>query len=195
MACLLQSTRPEVLSRVLQGCACFSARTSEPFLSRRRTWSRLEIPLAVAAFHSASAASDPKRRAHNNEEIPDEAPITDFARMDVLGATPVPSTSIDICMADGFQLNSGVKILDGSGVLLVGGEAFAWRPWKVDRRLVNVRGQWEVSSEALGLLGLVWPRPGALTILSLPYAVEAEARHQNMTANPRSRSTDPRSRA
>jgi len=80
--------------------------------------------------------------------------------MDVLAGVPVPSTSVDICMSNGFQLNSGVKILDGNGVLLVGGEAFAWRPWGPNRRLVNEKGQWQVDGTAFGLLGLVWPRPG-----------------------------------
>lgn len=102
--------------------------------------------------------------AHNNEEVPQEAPTTDFSRMDILGETPVPSTSVDICMSEGFQLNNGIKILDGSGVLLVNGEAFAWRPWGPDKKLVNAKGQWEVPGEALALLGLVWPRPDLLIL-------------------------------
>lgn len=123
------------------------------------------IATASAALLSrrALATSAPGRRrhlAHNNEEVPQEAPTTDFGRMDMLGDTPAPSTSVDVCMSEGFQLNNGIKVLDGSGVLLVNGEAFAWRPWGPDRKLVNARGQWEVPGEALALLGLVWPRPG-----------------------------------
>jgi hypothetical protein len=72
-----------------------------------------------------------------------------------------------------------VKIVGGSGVLLVAGEAFGWRPWEAGRdgrgaygagagggkygegkRLVNEKGQWEVGDDAWGLLGLVWPKPG-----------------------------------
>ena len=119
--------------------------------------------------------------AHNNEEVPQEAPTTDFSRMDILGETPVPSTSVDICMSEGFQLNNGIKILDGSGVLLVNGEAFAWRPWGPDKKLVNAKGQWEVPGEALALLGLVWPRPGESfmspgeAITQCPYLSEAIA--------------------
>jgi NADH dehydrogenase [ubiquinone] 1 alpha subcomplex assembly factor 3 len=66
-------------------------------------------------------------------------------------------------MYDGFQLNSGTKILDGNGVLLVGGEAFVWRPWvaKESKVLVNPKGQWDIPKEAFGLLELLWPRPGA----------------------------------
>jgi hypothetical protein len=80
--------------------------------------------------------------------------------MDMLGQTPAPSTSVDICSSDGFKLNSGVSIYDGNGVVLVGGEAFAWRPWGPDMRLVNAKGQWEVSEEAFAVLDLLWPRPG-----------------------------------
>ena len=74
----------------------------------------------------------------------------------------MPSTSIDICHVDGFVLNSGVQVRGGSGVLLVGGEAFIWRPWeaKGSMKLLNEKGQWEVPSEVWGLLGVVWPRPG-----------------------------------
>lgn len=58
-----------------------------------------------------------------------------------------------------------MKIVGGSGVLLVGGEAFAWMPWVArqgegGRRLVNEKGQWDVEDEAWGLLGVVWPKPG-----------------------------------
>jgi hypothetical protein len=79
----------------------------------------------------------------------------------------VPSTSIDACLWDGFHLNNGVKITQGAGVLLIGGEAFGWRPWdaskgkgKERKRLLNERGQWEVDDSAWGLLELVWPKPG-----------------------------------
>lgn len=98
---------------------------------------------------------------HNAEEVPSEAPTTDFDRMDMLGATPAPSTSVDVCMSEGFVLNSGARVTDGSGVLLVGGEAFTWRPWGKDKKLVNAKGQWEVDAEtAFALLGMLWPRPG-----------------------------------
>lgn len=112
-----------------------------------------------AAFHS-SPPREKRATAHNNEEVPEGPPTTDFGRMDVLGNTPVPSTSVDFCMSDGFQLNSGTKILGGDGVLLIGGQAFAWRPWGPGKTFVNAKGQWEVDNGAFGLLGLVWPRPG-----------------------------------
>jgi hypothetical protein len=84
--------------------------------------------------------------------------------MDVLGATPVPSTSIDACLPDGFHLNNGIKITNGAGVLLVGGEAFGWRPWvrggKEVWKVTNGKGLFEVGDEAWGVLEAVWPKPG-----------------------------------
>ena len=130
-------------------------------------------PAAASAAlfsHTAAPGAAAARRGrvgHNNEPVPDQAPETDFSRMDMLGSVPVPATSVDICMWDGFALNSGTKILDGSGALLVAGEAFAWRPWGARKRLLNARGQWEVDPAALGILSLVWPRPGAFLSLSL----------------------------
>lgn len=55
---------------------------------------------------------------------------TDFGAMDILGNMSTPATSIDACISDGFHLNNGIKTSDGSGIILVGGEAFSWRPWE-----------------------------------------------------------------
>lgn len=95
----------------------------------------------------------------------EETTQTDFNVLDVLGATPAPSTAVDACLWDGFHLNSGVKVTGGAGVLLVAGEAFAWRPWEAKglsgaKWLLNDKGQWEVGDEAWGLLAVVWPKPG-----------------------------------
>lgn len=108
-------------------------------------------PAAVAPFHTSSSRL--KRM---------EPETTDLGKLDMLGNTPIPSNSIDICMSNGFQLNNGIQALDGSGVILVGGEAFTWRPWAASgvKRLLNRKGQWEVPNESLGLFELVWPRPG-----------------------------------
>lgn len=97
-----------------------------------------------------------------------ETTQTDFDSLNILNNIPVPSTSIDACAWDGFHLNSGVKITEGNGVLLVAGEAFTWAPWlakdseggKESYRLLNEKGQWEVEDESWGILGLVWPKPG-----------------------------------
>ncbi|KAI6784731.1 NADH dehydrogenase [ubiquinone] 1 alpha subcomplex assembly factor-like protein [Emericellopsis cladophorae] len=91
-------------------------------------------------------------------------PATDFGSLDVLGNTPAPSTSVDVCMHDGFGLNSNVTIRGGDGALLVSGEAFSWRPWAVrgdgQMTILNKKGQVEFSKEAFGVLDLLWPRPG-----------------------------------
>ncbi|KAK8061125.1 hypothetical protein PG997_015346 [Apiospora hydei] len=114
----------------------------------------------------------------DNQQPGDQPPPTDFGALDVLGNTPVPSTSVDICMWSGFQLNNGTRVTDGSGVLLVGGEAFSWRPWEAkssnttnqkqgpgeEFRLLNKKGQWDVDASTLGLLGVIWPRPDLLVL-------------------------------
>lgn len=71
-------------------------------------------------------------------------------------------------MSSGFKLNSGARVVDGSGVVLVGGEAFEWRPWLAspsgELRLVNRKGQWDIPAAALGLLSVIWPRPDLLIL-------------------------------
>jgi NADH dehydrogenase [ubiquinone] 1 alpha subcomplex assembly factor 3 len=86
--------------------------------------------------------------------------------MDVLRNTVAPATSIDACTPDGFALNNMARI-SGSGVLLVGGEAFRWRPWRKDAegdemtgKLQNGRGQFDVGESAWGVLELIFPKPG-----------------------------------
>lgn len=59
--------------------------------------------------------------------------------------------------------------MGGKGVVLINGESFEWCPWLAntsgdETRLVNAKGQWGVSEEALGLLGMVWPKPGMLPV-------------------------------
>jgi NADH dehydrogenase [ubiquinone] 1 alpha subcomplex assembly factor 3 len=109
-----------------------------------------------------SPSHPPKSR--NRGPASTESTQTDFSKLDVLGGAPVPSTSVDACLRDGFKLNNGLTIAGGAGVLLVGGEAFSWRPWdareKGGSNLLNSKGQWEVANEAWGILELVWPKPG-----------------------------------
>lgn len=95
---------------------------------------------------------------------------TDFNALNVLGNIPAPTTAIDACLDSGFHLNNGVKVSNGDGVLLVGGEAFAWRPWKAVEgaendnaardSMLNAKGQFELDESVWGLLDLVWPKPG-----------------------------------
>lgn len=65
---------------------------------------------------------------------------TDFAALNVLGNTANPSTSIDICVYDGFILDSGLRIEDGDGVILTSSEAFVWRPWMTSQTLQDSQG-------------------------------------------------------
>ncbi|CAG8956194.1 hypothetical protein HYFRA_00012111 [Hymenoscyphus fraxineus] len=111
-------------------------------------------------------------RSHDRGPASQETTQTDFGTLNMLGASPVPSTNIDACVWDGFHLDNGVKIMDGRGMLLVNGEAFEWCPWLAGdglgegrgARLVNERGQWECGDEGWGLLGLVWPKPDLLIL-------------------------------
>lgn len=56
---------------------------------------------------------------------------TDFGKLDIFSTANIeaPATSVDACTTDGFHLNNGIKTDGGAGILLVGGEAFVWRPW------------------------------------------------------------------
>lgn len=95
---------------------------------------------------------------------------TNFDSLNVLGNIPAPTTAIDACLDSGFHLNNGVKLTDGNGLLLVGGEAFAWRPWQAVEgaendsvakdAMLNSKGQFELDESVWGLLNLVWPKPG-----------------------------------
>jgi NADH dehydrogenase [ubiquinone] 1 alpha subcomplex assembly factor 3 len=96
---------------------------------------------------------------------------TDFSALDVLRNTIAPATSIDACTSDGFALNNQVR-LSGSGILLLGGEAFRWWPWAKEGeiegsggmvgKLLNAKGQWEIQQSSWGVLELVYPKPGTL---------------------------------
>jgi len=101
--------------------------------------------------------------------------------MNVLGNTPPPATSIDATTDDGFAFSNNTRV-SGTGVILVGGEVFRWRPWVREvrkegtiggdgkanvapaRTLLNSRGQWDVDASAWGVLDLVWPKPDLLII-------------------------------
>lgn len=126
-------------------------------------------------------ASNPDRGPASKEDTQ-----TDFNTLNVLGATSIPTTSIDMCNEDGFLLDSGLKITDGDGIMLVGGEAFVWRPWMAtpagqsgsqilngfDMRkvgngtggLISARGLFEIPQVSWGLIELVWPKPDLIII-------------------------------
>ncbi|MCJ1309451.1 hypothetical protein MMC25_003111, partial [Agyrium rufum] len=112
-----------------------------------------------------------------------ETTQTDFGNLDVLGGSPPPSTAIDACLGDGFHLDNGIRIGGGDGCLLIGGEAFVWRPWentdsRSRRSMVKAKGIWNVSDNSWGVLDLVWPKPDML-ILGLgasTYPISPETR-------------------
>ncbi|QIW98773.1 hypothetical protein AMS68_004291 [Peltaster fructicola] len=88
--------------------------------------------------------------------------------MNVLGSMPPPTTAVDMCLDDGFALDSGLKI-GGAGVLLAAGEVFAWRPWTTNAtgeatRLRNAKGQFHIQDQAWAILDLLWPKPDLLIL-------------------------------
>ncbi|KAI4192599.1 MAG: hypothetical protein LQ350_008608 [Teloschistes chrysophthalmus] len=129
-------------------------------------------PFSSLPRRSGSSPSNPPLTVDRGPASQEDTQ-TDFSVMDVLGNTPPPTTAIDACLSDGFHLDNGLKIGDGSGCLLVGGEAFAWRPWEAASppnqrpktgKMVNAKGQWEVDAVAWGVLEVVWPKPDLLIL-------------------------------
>lgn len=166
--------------------ACLRASLEQ--LPASRTMLRQPNQRLCRHLHQTTRTMASKRGPIGPPKTKDRGPVskedtqTDFGAMDVLGATPTPTTAIDACAHDGFALNSGLKIA-GSGVLLVGGDAFNWKPWIKEGRkegtigegalgddnkgvssvggsLRNKKGQWEVAEHSWGLLDAVWPKPG-----------------------------------
>jgi len=135
------------------------------------------------SLHLTSCLREPSAPPKSKDRGPasKEDTQTDFGAMDMLSNTPAPSTAVDACMDDGFALNSGLKVT-GSGVLLVGGEAFKWRPWArvtpgtvgsgdsqkgvrgMAGKMRNAKGQFEVDKHVWGVLDLVWPKPDLLVL-------------------------------
>lgn len=158
-------------SRALQTNCARQTRTHVPTCHQRFAHTRTTGPVHARCIHSTRPLSHPSPPPRSRDRGPksNEDTQTDFDALDVLRNTAAPATSIDACTEDGFALNNQTRI-SGSGVLLVGGEAFRWRPW--DRsgsegdegsstgRVFNKKGQWEVPQGAWGVLELVFPKPG-----------------------------------
>ena len=160
----IQSSLPLSLARQARpSCRCSSPLS--PFHSNLRSQKSRPIR-AFSSTPISSLAGAPESTERGPASQEDTR--TDFGILDVLANTPPPSTAIDACLSNGFHLENGVKITGGSGCLLVGGEAFSWRPWlagsrpggSAKGRMINRKGQWDVEKEAWGLLELVWPKPG-----------------------------------
>jgi hypothetical protein len=143
----------------------FSSQAVQRTVCKASTATALATPTPIqqSAFQQPLSRSiHTTKHLRKSNDTASSRPPTDFGELDVLGGTPPPSTSVDVCMSDGFALNSGITITDGDGAMLVNGEAFAWRPWRIAGKmeLVNKKGQFELPPEAFSMLDMLWPRPG-----------------------------------
>ncbi|PNS15698.1 NADH dehydrogenase [Sphaceloma murrayae] len=156
--------------------------TPRPSTPSKDTWVAVS---SRRSFRSTSSClSAPKSRDRGPTSKEDTQ--TDFQKMDIFTNTPPPTSSVDGCFDDGFSLNSGLKVV-GSGMLLVGGEAFKWSPWLGQGRregtigkggmgnddkgvkskggkVLNAKGQLEIGEEGWGVLNVVWPKPDLLVL-------------------------------
>ena len=164
---LLRALRAtETICTSMPRCQRASIRTqhipSKSILSHKpNTWPPYPRYISTSHSHRMPPPTSPPKSTDRGPKS-NEDTQTDFGSMDVFSNAPAPTASIDACLSDGFHLDNGVKIGNGSGLLLVSGEAFAWRPWEAGGRgrLLNQRGQWDTGDGAWGVLGLVWPKPG-----------------------------------
>ncbi|KAG0159119.1 hypothetical protein PDIDSM_6639 [Penicillium digitatum] len=148
---------------------CVVSNPSTEMPSTRRNYSS---PIRPARMIPRAHAHKPASRDRGPESKEDTQ--TNFDSLNVLGNIPAPSTAIDACLDSGFHLNNGVKLTNGDGLLLVGGEAFAWRPWEAIEgaesdlvakdAMLNSKGQFELDESVWGLLNLVWPKPDMLIL-------------------------------
>jgi hypothetical protein len=123
-------------------------------------------PSYAHSFHSTACvnAQNTPPQSTDRGPVSKEDTQTDFGNLNVLGNIPPPATAIDMTTPDGFVLNNGARVSGGDGMLLVAGEAFTWRPWEGQTHsLVDKKGVWDIGRESLGLLELVWPKPGAFS--------------------------------
>lgn len=126
----------------------------------------------IRKLHTSSiACSSVPPKSRDRGPTSEESTQTDFGKLNVLGGIPVPASSIDACWSDGFLLGNG-QTVRSTGVILVGGEVFKWAPWanesqqQSSRTLLNNVGQWEIGKESLGILDLLWPKPGLYCVHS-----------------------------
>jgi NADH dehydrogenase [ubiquinone] 1 alpha subcomplex assembly factor 3 len=126
--------------------------------SRIPSFSNATSTAQINSF-STSHLLQSKPSSPSDQESPNEFPPTDFGEMNVLGNTPPLAFAIESCNPDGFSLNNGLNV-DNTGLLLLGGEVFQWSPWTKRKMPLNMVGQWELPAETLGILELIWPKPG-----------------------------------
>ena len=166
--CLSQGSRARsTLTAVSQSN---SERSSEKVSARRQSVRPSRQHVQTRSFHSTRRALELSVKSHPPKSR-DRGPAskedtqTDFSAMNMLGNMAPPSTAVDACLDDGFALDSGLKVV-GAGVLLVGGEAFKWRPWSSSPTptLRSKKGMFEVDKSVWGVLDLVWPKPDLLIL-------------------------------
>jgi NADH dehydrogenase [ubiquinone] 1 alpha subcomplex assembly factor 3 len=110
--------------------------------------------------HSRYSSSSPP----SNQGSPKDYPETDFGEMNVLGNAPPLAFAIESCNSDSFTLNNGLTV-ENTGLLLLGGEVFQWSQWSKRKMPLNIVGQWELPADTLGILELLWPKPGMYQLL------------------------------
>ncbi|KAK5165684.1 uncharacterized protein LTR77_008606 [Saxophila tyrrhenica] len=161
--------------------------TIRPHSFRGHLIQSAQTPPQARCFGAAPSLRSPAAPKSKDRGPPSkEDTQTDFNAMNVLGNTPAPTTGVDACMDDGFALNSGLRVT-GAGVMLIGGEAFKWRPWISEGRkegtigagatgndekgvkspggkIQNAKGQLDVDKHAWGILDLAWPKPDLLIL-------------------------------
>lgn len=174
---LLRALRTSLSAQTLAHRASSRFPRAIPSSSLCATLTPFSLPSKTRNNSSISRPSRLVSRSHTHKPTsPDRGPEstedtqTDFDTLDVLADAAAPAAAIDATLDTGFDLSNGVRIRNGDALLLVGGEPFAWRPWKAVKgaandqaakaAMVNAKGQFELPEEVWGLLSVVWPRPG-----------------------------------
>ncbi|KAF2857231.1 hypothetical protein K470DRAFT_261028 [Piedraia hortae CBS 480.64] len=119
--------------------------------------------------HQIRLSHSPRPRGRGPPSM--ETTQTDFGAMDIYSDVPPPAMAVDSCTNNGFVLENGIRVAD-AGILLVGGEAFAWHPHTGNekggtvesRSLVNDKGQFHLENRSWGVFELIWPRPDLLIL-------------------------------
>jgi NADH dehydrogenase [ubiquinone] 1 alpha subcomplex assembly factor 3 len=160
---LIRALRSAACPRI-STTACRMTQSSKSHLRRfpsRRTLTTSSHVSAVPRTHTGPPKS------HDRGPASTEDTQTDFGALDVLRNTAAPATSIDACTTLGFHLNNGIRTTDGSGILLLGGEAFTWRPWGPSSTigsLLSRTGILNIEPSMFGLLDMLYPKPDLLII-------------------------------
>ncbi|KAJ5386752.1 hypothetical protein N7509_009293 [Penicillium cosmopolitanum] len=169
------------------GLRCASVNASFSIPSTFRNNSSVSRPSRLVSRSHTLKPTSPDRGPESEEDTQ-----TDFDTLDVLANAAAPAAAIDATLDTGFDLSNGVRIRNGDALLLIGGEPFAWRPWKAIKgvandqaakaAMVNAKGQFELPEEVWGLLSVVWPRPDMLILglgdTAMPLSPETK-RHIN----------------